>query len=102
LIDRNVLRALAERDIIVELLAHPDQLEEAASAFTSHPELTVVVEHAGWPRSDDPTSSRSGSAASVLRLQRRHRRRFAAGTRSAVRGQRRAPVPESTAAKPLQ
>src|SRR5262249_5552356 len=49
----DVLRALAERDLIFELMAHPDQLEEAAVAFAGQPDLTVVVEHAGWPRSDD-------------------------------------------------
>src|SRR5205085_7031911 len=49
----DVLRALAERGLIFELMAHPDQLEEAASNFADHPDLTVVVEHAGWPRSDD-------------------------------------------------
>jgi len=49
-----VLRALADRELIFELMAHPDQLEEAAAAFAAHPELTIVVEHAGWPRSDDP------------------------------------------------
>jgi predicted TIM-barrel fold metal-dependent hydrolase len=49
-----VLRALADRDLIFELMAHPDQLEDAAAAFGSHPELTIVVEHAGWPRSDEP------------------------------------------------
>jgi predicted TIM-barrel fold metal-dependent hydrolase len=50
----DVLRALADRGLIFELMAHPDQLEDAAAAFAAHPELTIVVEHAGWPRSDDP------------------------------------------------
>jgi predicted TIM-barrel fold metal-dependent hydrolase len=49
----DVLRALADRDLIFELMAHPDQLEDAARAFERRPDLTVVVEHAGWPRSDD-------------------------------------------------
>jgi predicted TIM-barrel fold metal-dependent hydrolase len=49
----DVLRALAERDLVFELMAHPDQLEDAARAFEGRPDLTVVVEHAGWPRSDD-------------------------------------------------
>jgi predicted TIM-barrel fold metal-dependent hydrolase len=49
----DVLRALAARGLIFELMAHPDQLEEAATALADHPDLTVVVEHAGWPRSDD-------------------------------------------------
>jgi len=50
----DVLRALAERGLIFELMAHPDQLEEAARGFADHSDLTIVVEHAGWPRSDEP------------------------------------------------
>ena len=53
-----VLRALAERELIFELMAHPDQLEEAAAAFAAHPELTIAVEHAGWPRSELETHLR--------------------------------------------
>ena len=49
-----VLRALAERDLIFELMAHPDELEASASALVDWHDLTIVVEHAGWPRSDDP------------------------------------------------
>jgi predicted TIM-barrel fold metal-dependent hydrolase len=48
----DAMRALAERGLVFELMAHPDQLEEAATAFAGHPDLTVVVEHAGWPRDD--------------------------------------------------
>ena len=33
-------------------MAHPHQLEAAAAGLEGHDELTVVVEHAGWPRSD--------------------------------------------------
>lgn len=47
-------RALAERGLIFELMAHPDQLEEAARDLAARDDLTVVVEHAGWPRSDEP------------------------------------------------
>jgi L-fuconolactonase len=50
----DVLRALAERDLVFELMTHPDELEESAAALADHPELTIVVEHAGWPRSDAP------------------------------------------------
>ena len=60
----DVLRALAERDLIFELMAHPDVLESSAAALADWGELTVVVEHAGWPRDDAPRSSRCGSAAS--------------------------------------
>jgi len=52
--DDGVLRALAERDLIFELMAHPDQLVDAAARFAALGPLdglTVVVEHAGWPRS---------------------------------------------------
>ena len=50
----DVLRALDQRDLVFELMAHPDQLEESAAALAAFPDLTVVVEHAGWPRSDAP------------------------------------------------
>jgi L-fuconolactonase len=47
-----VLRALAERDLVFELMAHPHQLREAAAGLAAVDGLTVVVEHTGWPRSD--------------------------------------------------
>jgi predicted TIM-barrel fold metal-dependent hydrolase len=50
----DVLRALAERDLIFELMAHPDELEASASALADWGDLTIVVEHAGWPRSNEP------------------------------------------------
>jgi L-fuconolactonase len=46
-----VLRALEERHLIFELMAHPDQLETAARGLVGLDELVVVVEHTGWPRS---------------------------------------------------
>ncbi|MFZ4517744.1 MAG: amidohydrolase family protein [Microthrixaceae bacterium] len=49
----DVLRALAERALVFELMAHPDQLADAARRLAAHPDLTVVVEHTGWPRSAD-------------------------------------------------
>jgi predicted TIM-barrel fold metal-dependent hydrolase len=48
-----VLRALAERDLLFELMARTEQLEEAAAGLAAHDDLTVVVEHCGWPRSGD-------------------------------------------------
>ena len=51
--DDDVLVALAERDLLFELMAHPPELVDAARRFATHPELTVVVEHTGWPRSTD-------------------------------------------------
>jgi L-fuconolactonase len=48
-----VLDALTEWDLIFEVMAHPDQLVEAARDLEAWGgELTVVVEHAGWPHSD--------------------------------------------------
>jgi L-fuconolactonase len=35
-------------------MAHPDELEASAAALAAHDDLTVVIEHAGWPRSDAP------------------------------------------------
>ena len=49
-----MLRALAERDLIFELMVHPDLLESAAAELADFGDLTIVVEHAGWPRSDEP------------------------------------------------
>ncbi len=46
-----VLRALHERGLLFEVMAHPDQLEAAARGLAGHDGLTVVVEHTGWPRS---------------------------------------------------
>lgn len=47
-----VLRAVQERDLLFELMAHPDQLEAAAAGLDGFDGLTVVVEHTGWPRTD--------------------------------------------------
>jgi len=52
--DADVLRALAERNLIFELMAHPDELEASASALDGWDDLAIVVEHAGWPRSNEP------------------------------------------------
>ena len=46
-----VLRALQERGLLFELMAHPHQLGEAAAGLVGHHGLVVVVEHTGWPRS---------------------------------------------------
>ncbi len=48
-----ILKALQDRGLIFELMVHPDQLSEAAAALDGW-ELPVVVEHTGWPRSNDP------------------------------------------------
>jgi predicted TIM-barrel fold metal-dependent hydrolase len=53
-----VLRALQERGLLLELMAHPDQLEPAAERLGAFPDLAVVVEHTGWPRTDDDDEHR--------------------------------------------
>jgi len=55
--DAGALRALEERDLVFELMAHPDQLQQAASRLASFDDLTVVVEHTGWPRSNSDEES---------------------------------------------
>jgi L-fuconolactonase len=50
--DPAVLAALEERDLLFELMAHPDKLHEAAHGLRELTGLGVVVEHTGWPRND--------------------------------------------------
>ena len=50
--EAEVLHALAERDLVFELMTHPDQLRVAAAQLAGVDDLVVVVEHAGWPRSN--------------------------------------------------
>jgi len=47
-----ILRALQERNLVFDLMAHPDQLHEAARELDRWSELTVVIEHTGWPHGD--------------------------------------------------
>jgi predicted TIM-barrel fold metal-dependent hydrolase len=47
-----VLRGLAERNLVFELMTHPDQLGSSAAGLAGVDDLTVVVEHTGWPRSN--------------------------------------------------
>jgi L-fuconolactonase len=49
--DDEVLRAVHDRGLLFELMAHPDQLVDAAARLEAVDDLVVVVEHAGWPRS---------------------------------------------------
>jgi len=49
-----VLVALRERDLVFDLMAHADRLRSSAEALAAVDGLAVVVEHAGWPRSDTP------------------------------------------------
>jgi predicted TIM-barrel fold metal-dependent hydrolase len=50
--DAAVLHALHERNLLFELMTHPDQLQVAAAQLEDFDDLTVVVEHTGWPRSN--------------------------------------------------
>ncbi len=49
--DAGVLRALEERNLLFELMAHTDQLRVASEGLADFDDLVVVVEHTGWPRS---------------------------------------------------
>ncbi len=44
--------ALAERSLVFDVLAHPDELAAVAKAIEPWSDLTVVIEHMGWPRSN--------------------------------------------------
>jgi predicted TIM-barrel fold metal-dependent hydrolase len=50
--DAGVLHALQERNLLFELMTHPDQLRVAAAQLGGFDDLIVVVEHTGWPRSN--------------------------------------------------
>jgi L-fuconolactonase len=50
--DVEVLRALVDRNLLFELMTHPDQLQVAAKQLVGFDDLSVVVEHTGWPRSN--------------------------------------------------
>lgn len=47
-----VLRALQDRDLVFEVMTHPDQLVTAAKGLELFGDLVVVIEHTGWPRND--------------------------------------------------
>jgi L-fuconolactonase len=49
----DVLASIRDRGLLFELMAHPDQLVPAAKGLAAFDDLTVVVEHTGWPRSAD-------------------------------------------------
>jgi L-fuconolactonase len=50
--EAGVLDALRERQLLFELMTHPDQLRAAATQLAGLDDLIVVVEHTGWPRSN--------------------------------------------------
>lgn len=47
-----VLRAIRDRHLVFELMTHPDRLRETATQLAGFDDLTIAVEHAGWPRTD--------------------------------------------------
>jgi L-fuconolactonase len=47
-----VLRALQDRDLVFEVMTHPDQLLTTARGLEHFGDLVVVIEHTGWPRND--------------------------------------------------
>ena len=50
----DVLRALQERNLVFDLMAHTADHKDAAKALASWGDLTIVVEHAGWPHTSTP------------------------------------------------
>ena len=55
--DPGVLQALLERNLVFDLMSHPGQLGVAAAQLAGFEDLTVVVEHTGWPRSNTDEES---------------------------------------------
>jgi L-fuconolactonase len=50
---RTAFEFLRERDLVYDYVVHPDTMVAAASVLRSLPELTVVIEHTGWPLAMD-------------------------------------------------
>jgi len=50
-----VLRAIDERGLVLDVMAKADALNAVATTMSEWGDLTVVIEHVGWPRenSDD-------------------------------------------------
>jgi len=64
--EAEVLHALQERNLVFELMTHADGLAAAATHLAGFGDLTIVVEHTGWPRSNSEEEYalwRSGLAA---------------------------------------
>ncbi|MGE0878489.1 MAG: amidohydrolase [Acidimicrobiia bacterium] len=49
-----VLKALQDRKLVLDLMAHTADLHDAAAKLAAWPELSVVVEHSGWPHTNTP------------------------------------------------
>lgn len=56
---RSILTALTERDLVYDLVVHPDSMREAAKVLAAYPSLTIVVEHTGWPLAEDEAHLRT-------------------------------------------
>jgi L-fuconolactonase len=50
--EAGILDALKDRNLVFELMAHTDQLGDAATGLVGFDDLTIVIEHTGWPHSD--------------------------------------------------
>jgi predicted TIM-barrel fold metal-dependent hydrolase len=48
----DVLRLVADRGLVFDLMAHTEELHVAADGLAQIDGLAVVIEHTGWPRSD--------------------------------------------------
>ena len=54
----DVLGALQSRNLVLDVMSHPDQLEAVASTLSKFGDLSIVIEHAGWPRTDSADERR--------------------------------------------
>jgi L-fuconolactonase len=50
--NKDILGALLERGLVFDLLAHTDDLDGAAKKLADWGDLTIVIEHTGWPHSN--------------------------------------------------
>jgi L-fuconolactonase len=48
----DILGALLERGLVFDMMAHTEDLEGAAAKLADWGDLTIVIEHSGWPRSN--------------------------------------------------
>jgi len=48
----DVLRALQERNLVLDVMTHTEKLQPAAAALADFGDLTIVVEHTGWPETN--------------------------------------------------
>jgi len=48
---RALLSALEERGLVYDLVVHPDEMARAAGELEPFGDLTIVIEHTGWPLS---------------------------------------------------